>query len=84
MQHNETGSPAAAASALIALFGDEVEASRTASDDLVANFADKDAQGPKAYSEQMLIDHPSPDQTTVVADAILSVEEFYDGIFGSS
>ncbi len=84
LQHNEVGGPAEVARAVIEIFGDEVEASRTALDDLVANFADKDAQGPKAYSEQMLVDHPSLDRTTVVADAILSVNEFYDGIFGGS
>ncbi len=81
--HNEVGGPAAASRAVIAKFGDELEASRTALDDLVANFADKDAQGPKAYSKQMLIDHPSLDRTTLVADAIVSVKEFYAGLFSS-
>ena len=82
MLHNEAGGPAAASSAVIAKFGDELEASRTALDDLVANFADKDAQGPKAYSKQMMIEHPNLDRTTLVADAIVSVKEFYDGIIG--
>lgn len=81
--HNEVGGPAAAARTVIAKFGDELDASRTALDDLVANFADKYAQGPQAYSEQMLIDHPSLDRTTLVADAIVSVKEFYDGLFSS-
>jgi hypothetical protein len=81
--HNEMGGPAAAASAVIAKFGNELDASRTALDDLVANFADKDAQGPKAYAEQMLIDHPSLERTMLIADAIVSVKEFYAGIFPS-
>ena len=81
--HNEVGGPEAASSVVLAKFGDELEGVRTALDDLVANFCDKHAQGAQAYSEQMLIDHPSLDRTTLIADAIVSVNAFYDGVFRS-
>ena len=81
--HNDVGGPDAASSVVLAKFGDELEDVRTALDDLVANFSDKHAQGPEAYSEQMLIDHPSLDRTTLIADAIVSVNTFYDGVFRS-
>lgn len=77
------GGPEAASSVVLAKFGDELEGVRTALDDLVANFSDKHAQGPQAYSVQMLIDHPGLDRTTLIADAIVSVHAFYDGVFRS-
>lgn len=35
------------------------------------------AQGPQAYAEQMLLDHPELDRATLEADAILAVAEFH-------
>jgi hypothetical protein len=62
-------------------FGDELARVRTALDDLLANFAAPDAQGPTAYAEQMTIDHPELDTTTLLADAVVAVETFHDWLF---
>jgi hypothetical protein len=75
--HNDAGGPAAAAAAVQARFGSELVGSiRTALDDLAANFASPSAQGPQAYAVQMLLDHPELDEATLLADAVLAVEEF--------
>ena len=74
--HNDAGGPVAAARLVKERFGSELVAVRTALDDLLANFAAPDAQGPRAYVEQMRIDHPDLEPTTLAADAILAVEQF--------
>ena len=64
------------------LFGNElVGGTRTALDDLAANFANADAQGPRAYTTQMLVDHPDLDPPTVAADAGLAVSLFHRALF---
>lgn len=78
--HNDLGGPSAAARAVIKKFGGVLGASKTALDDLAANFADQEAQGPKAYADQFLVEHPDHDRETVTADAIISVAEFYDAL----
>lgn len=76
--HNDAGGPAAAAEAVLARFpGEIVGGTRTALDDLAANFADTTAQGPQAYAEQMIIDHPDLDRATVLADAVVAVRTFH-------
>ncbi|MGH9025729.1 MAG: hypothetical protein ACRDWD_06375 [Acidimicrobiia bacterium] len=50
---------------------------RTALDDLAANFQSPTARGPRAYAAQILLDHPELDETTVLADAVLAVEQFH-------
>lgn len=75
--NNDAGGPPEAAAAVIRRFGDELGSIRTALDDLHANFADPAAQGPQAYAEQMLIDHPELDHTTLLADAVIAVETFH-------
>ena len=42
-------------------FRGDKEAFRTTLDDLLANFADPNAQDPRAYAGQMLTDHPELD-----------------------
>jgi hypothetical protein len=80
--HNDAGGPTAAAAAVKARFGGELVGSiRTALDDLAANFQSPDAQGPQAYAAQMLLDHPELDEATVLADAVVAVEEFTLGLF---
>lgn len=76
--HNDLGGPAAAADAVIKKFGGVLGASKTALDDLVANFADSQTQGPKAYADQILVEHPEYDRETAKADAIVGVAEFYN------
>lgn len=75
--HNDAGGPNAAAEAVLERFGDGLGSVRTALDDLLANFATPDAQGPLAYAEQMMIDHPELDRTALLADAVIAVETFH-------
>jgi len=80
--HNDAGGPAAAARAVKARFDDKLTGSiQHALDDLLANFEIPTAQGPRAYVEQMLLDHPALDPVTLAADAVLAVEEFHNGLF---
>jgi hypothetical protein len=80
--HNDAGGPAAAATDVQQRFGEElVGAIRTALDDLTANFQGPGTQGAKAYAAQMLIDHPELDERTLLADAVLAVEEFHSTLF---
>jgi len=79
--HNDQGGPTQACNAVRAAFGDElVGGIRTALDDLRANFH-PDAQGPRAFAEQMTLDHPELDSKTLQADAHLAVEEFHGVLF---
>jgi len=79
--HNDHGGVAKAAGLVNTVFGSElVGAIRTALDDLHANFADPLAQGPQAYAEQMLIDHPELDEATLLADAVTAIEEFHHAV----
>ena len=57
-------------------FGEELIAMNSSIDDLAANFAEPDAQGPKAYQSQMMIDHPDLDATILRADAVVNVTAF--------
>ena len=75
--HNDAGGPAAAAGLVRERFADEIGSVRTALDDLQANFATPGAQGPRAYAQQMRIDHPDLDPATLAADAVLAVGEFH-------
>lgn len=74
--HNDAGGPAAAAQAVLHRFDQELAPMRTALDDLAANFADPNGQGPRAYARQMAIDHPEVERPTALADAVLAVETF--------
>jgi len=75
--HNDAGGVDAAAEAVRNRFGSELPSVRTSLDDLLANFADPTAQGPRAYVGQMLIEHPDLDRTVLAADAVLAVERFH-------
>jgi hypothetical protein len=79
--HNDAGGPKAAAEAVKDKFSGDLEAIRTALNDLLANFKTADAQGPAAYSQQMLLDHPDMNAKQLTADAILAIEEFHNGLF---
>ena len=84
LQQNDIGGPEAAARAVTEKFRGDKEAFRTTLDDLLANFADPNAQGPRAYAGQMLTDHPELDRETLLADAVVSVRAFFDGIYSDS
>jgi hypothetical protein len=80
--NNDLGGAAAAADAVRARFeSDLVGAVRTSLDDLLANFINPSDQGPVAYAEQMLTDHPELDSATVAADAVLAVAAFHRRLF---
>ncbi|MEO0996250.1 MAG: nucleotidyl transferase AbiEii/AbiGii toxin family protein [Pseudomonadota bacterium] len=81
--HNDAGGPQQAAEAVIACFGDERAILRSAMDDLLANFAEPNVQGPLAYAEQMRIDHPELDNIVLRADAVVSVHTFHAVLFSS-
>lgn len=83
--HNDHGGVTEAAALVTGAFGDELVGEiRTALDDLHANFADPLAQGPRAYAEQMLIDHPDLDEATLLADAVTAIDEFHRAVTASS
>jgi len=82
--YNSEGGPSNAVTAVLTKFGSELTGvTRRALDDLLANFQSSRDQGPEAYVSQMLLDHPDSDPVTLAADAILAVEAFHAGLFGS-
>jgi len=75
--HNDVGGPEAAAAAVLECIEDDLAGrTRTAVKDLRGNFADPKAQGPTACADQMLLDHPELDRTTLLADAVVAVDRF--------
>jgi hypothetical protein len=79
--HNDLGGPEAAAATVLDRFGDDLTGPiRTSIDDLRANFAAVGAQGPAAYVDQMLLDHPDLDRGTLAADAAVAVDGFCQSV----
>ena len=77
--HNDLGGPIQAANAVIDTFGLEaLRASQTALAELSANFANPHSQGPVAYAEQFLLNHPDEEPSQAKADAVAAVGEFCD------
>ena len=75
--HNDAGGPDQAAGVVVERFGGEINGSiRTAIEDLKANFATPTVQGPVAYADQILLDHPELDRAMVSADAVVAVTRF--------
>jgi hypothetical protein len=80
--HNDAGGPEMAVRLTRERFASKlVGSTKTALDDLLANFADPTSQGPRAYASQTLIDAPGSSQAQLLADAILAVHTFYAGLF---
>ena len=76
--HNDEGGVNAAANRVLAIFGSQlVGPIRTALDDLRDNFGHPASQGPNAYADQMILDHPELDSTTLRADAVTAVDQFH-------
>lgn len=76
--YNDAGGTAAAARAVGRRFGHELVGSiRSALDDLLANFGTPASQGPRAFVQQMLLNHPDQDPTTLASDAVLAIGEFH-------
>lgn len=74
--HNDLGGPEQASERVKALFEDDLGTLHSALSDLKANFDDPGAQGPEAYAQQMLIDHPDEDATILQGDAVIAVQTF--------
>lgn len=81
--HNDAGGPEAAAQAVLDCFAVDLKAMQTALDELKANFADLGTQGPKAYADQLEVDHPEILSQTARADAVVAVESFHECLFAS-
>lgn len=80
--HNDQGGPIEAAARVRQCFGAELRGEvRNTLDDLDANFATVDAQGPHAYAEQMVVDHPGEDPVQLRADAVTAVQAFHSELF---
>jgi len=63
------------------IFGEDLRGSlSTALRELQANFGGPQDQGPSAYAEQFLADHPDADDAVARADAILAVRTFCDAL----
>ena len=80
LSNNDAGGPAGAAEAVNAAFGEDLAGVSMMLDDLAANFADPQAQGPRAYAGQVTVDDPQLDSATAAADAVLAVEAFLEGL----
>lgn len=80
LAHNDAGGPTEAAELGLKYFGEELNVMRSSIDDLKANFAEPSAQGSIAYQEQMMIDHPDLDATTLRADAVVNVNTFINAL----
>ena len=79
--HNDLGGPIQAARAVVDRLGREaLKTSSTALAELAANFADPRSQGPGAYADQFLVDHPDYDQAQAKADAVTAVTEFCEAL----
>ena len=75
--YNDDGGPAAAARQLLERFGpDLVGQTRTALDDLSANFTDPSSQGAEAFAEIMLGLYPESDWDVLVNDAAAAAAAF--------
>ena len=81
LRNNDFGGIEGAANAVRLKFGDKLETMHVALHDLRANFDTPKCQGPQAYADQMLEDHPSEDRTTLLADAVVTVNTFYSLLF---
>ncbi|WP_343074804.1 nucleotidyl transferase AbiEii/AbiGii toxin family protein [Phytoactinopolyspora alkaliphila] len=74
--HDQYGGPAAAELVNTRFAADLKGEVTTALRDLAANFAVPAAQGPSAYVDQLLVDHPDFDADVATADAMTAVQKF--------
>lgn len=75
--HNDAGGPGAAAVAVLDRFSGDISGStRTALLDLQGNFANLEAQGPRAYAQQSRFDQPGLEPDVAAADAVTAIEQF--------
>jgi Nucleotidyl transferase AbiEii toxin, Type IV TA system len=74
--NNDHGDALAAAQRVRQLFGASIPAVAGQLTDLSANFAGPDAQGTRAYADQITLDHPEIDPAAAAADGQLAVNAF--------
>ncbi len=80
--HNDAGGVDEAAEAIRATFGPElVGSTKTALDDLAANFEKPSDHGPEAYASQLTLDHPEEEEATARADAVAAIGTLHRLLF---
>jgi hypothetical protein len=79
--HHRAGGPLEAAERVRAIFGADIKGKvRVDLRALRANFEDVGTQGPRAYADQMLVDHPELDAAQLQADAVIAIQQFCDAV----
>lgn len=82
--NNDVGGPIDAAERILDQFtDDDIIMVRSALDDLQCNFEDPRAQGPRAYVQQMQLNHPDMSSEVLITSAILAVQEFCQRLLDS-
>lgn len=76
--HNAAGGVEGAVQAVLLRFGSDLRSMATALDDLADNFADPDAQGARAYADEMHRNHPDLDHRRLQADGTTAVATFVE------
>ncbi|MGH3222038.1 MAG: hypothetical protein ACRDPY_25625 [Streptosporangiaceae bacterium] len=74
--HNDYGDASEAAARTKQVFGSEVISLRSTLTDLQANFDGPEAQGTRAYVDQITLDDPVTDSATAAADCQLAINTF--------
>ena len=78
--HNDEGGVQGAIDTVRRKFGGRLAGVRTELAELAANFADRDAQGARAYASQVTLNNPDVDHATALTDGIAAVDEFCRGL----
>jgi hypothetical protein len=81
--YNDYGDASKAASRVQQVFGSEISSLTSILTDLKANFDDPEAQGTRAYVDQITLDHPEIEATTAASDCRLAVDTFCDVLLGN-
>ena len=82
--HNDRGGVHQAVHAIGERFSHELAGLATTLADLRANFDHPGAQGPRAYADQMMIDHQEVERIHLLADATTAVTTFCDNLLAAS
>lgn len=81
--HNDRGGVHQAVRAVRQRFPNELQALATTFTDLRANFEHPGAQGPRAYADQMMLDHQDIKRIVLLADATTAVTTFCDNLLNA-
>ena len=80
--HNDEGGVQGAIDAGRREFEGRLAGVRTELAELAANFADRDAQGARAYADQITLNNPDVDYEMALTDGITAVDDFCRGLAG--